>query len=69
MTKLLDDFAGGEVALEARLRRRAEITAHGAADLARNTACGAIFAKIRHQDAFDGSTIVQAEEQFGRFIG
>ena len=69
MTKLLDDFAGGEVALEARLRRRAEIAAHRTAHLARNTACGAIFAKIRHQDAFDRAAIVQPEEQFGRFIG
>ena len=67
--ELLDDFAGGEVALEAGLRRRAEIAAHGATDLGGDAAGGAIGAEVGHEHGLDCTAIVETEEQFCRAVG
>ena len=67
--KLFDDFAGGEVALEAGLGGGAEIAAHGAADLGGNAAGGAVGAEIGHEHGLDGAGVSEAEEKFGGAVG
>lgn len=57
-----DDFAGGEVTLEAHLAGGAEDAAHGAAGLGADAGGGAAFEF--HEDGFDGFAIGEGEEEF-----
>ena len=60
--KLLHDFAGGQVALEAGLRRRAKIAAHRAADLQGNATRRTVRAKIRHEHRLHRAPVAEPEE-------
>lgn len=62
--ELFHDFSGGEIALKASLRRGAKITAHGAADLGRKAARGAVRAEVRHEHGFHRPSVAEAQEKF-----
>ena len=68
MDELLHDLAGGEVALKARLRGGAEVTAHGAAHLAGNAARCTLRVEVRHQHRLHGAPVIQAQQQLRRAI-
>ena len=64
---LADNFARGEIALEAHEGREAELAIDGAADLRRNAE--GVAAVFGHEDGFDGAAVVEREEVAVRAIG